>query len=49
MLNNHDGYFAHYPFSGGLMEQPGTTMEILEVCRGEYCAYLEERMPHGGI
>lgn len=47
MLNNHDGYFVHYLFSGGLMEQPGTSMAILEECQAEYMSYLAEMMPNG--
>ena len=49
MLNNHDGYFQHYPFSGGLLEQPGTTMEILKIIQGCYFEYLAEQMPNGRI
>lgn len=30
------------PFSGGYLEQPATTMQILEAIQGEYHLYLKE-------
>lgn len=42
IINNRHGFFQHMPFSGGYLEQPGTTMRILRVVQGEYFAYLRE-------
>jgi hypothetical protein len=42
MINNKHGYFQHLPFGGGYMEQPGTTMRILQVMQGVYFEYLAE-------
>jgi hypothetical protein len=30
------------PFSGGYLEQPATTMQILEAIQNEYFGYLKE-------
>ena len=49
MLNNHDGYFQHYPFAGGLLDQPGTSMEIFKAIQAEYFEYLREMMPNGRL
>ncbi len=42
MINNRHGFFQHLPFSGGYLEQPATTMQILQAIQGEYYKYLEE-------
>lgn len=42
LINNRHGYFAHYPFPGSLMEQPSTTMRILQTIMGEYHKHLAE-------
>lgn len=42
LINNRHGYFQHFPCDGGLLDQPATTMRILQVAQGEYFAYLEK-------
>ena len=42
LINNRHGFFQHFPFSGGYLEQPATTMQILQSIQGEYFGYLKE-------
>jgi hypothetical protein len=42
MVNNKDGYFQHYPFAGGYLEQPAMTMRVLRIVQGVYHDYLRE-------
>lgn len=43
LVNNHHGYFQHYLFSGGLVEQPATSMRIMRLIQNVFCGYLKER------
>jgi hypothetical protein len=42
LINNRHGYFVHYPDGGGLLDQPGTAMNILKVIQSAYFEYLKE-------
>jgi len=42
LINNRHGFFQHFPFSGGYLEQPATTMSILQAVQGVYYEFLKE-------
>jgi hypothetical protein len=42
MSHTKYGHFVQYPSTGGLLEQPATTMHLLEIVQEEYYGYLEE-------
>ncbi len=42
LAHNQAGHFVHWPFDGGYMEQPATTMRILRIVQSEYFAYIQE-------
>lgn len=42
LINNKHGFFQHFPFAGAYMDQPATTMKILQAVQGEYYLYLED-------
>jgi hypothetical protein len=48
LINNKHGYFQTMPFTGGYLEQPGTTMRILRMIQAEYFKYLAEVNKVGG-
>lgn len=49
LINNHHGFFQHFPFPGSYMEQPGTTMRILLTIQAEYYKFLEEKNRVPGV
>jgi hypothetical protein len=42
-INYKYGMFEHFPFSGGIAEQPAITMHILKLMQGEYMKYLNRK------
>ena len=49
LINNRHGFFQHLPFAGAYMDQPATTMRILQAIQGEYHKYLAEANQLGGL
>ena len=49
LINNQVGYFVHFPFGDNYMDQPATTMRILQAIQNEYHAYLKEANKIGGV
>jgi hypothetical protein len=42
LINNRHGFYQHYLFEGGLMDQPATSMRILGAIQAQYYEYLRE-------
>lgn len=49
LINNRHGFFQHFPFPGAYMEQPATTMRVLQAIMAVYHEYLAEvnKIPGG--
>lgn len=43
LLDNQNGFYAHLPYDGGYLDQGAITMQVLDIIKGEFCAYLTER------
>lgn len=43
MIHPKHGFLQHYPFQGGLLEQPAITMEVMKIIRSSYIEYLVEQ------
>jgi hypothetical protein len=43
LINNRHGFFQHYLFEGGRMEQPEASMQIMVAIQSVYYGYLKER------
>lgn len=49
LINNHHGFFQHFPFAGAYMDQPATTMRILQEIQAVYYEYLKEANKVPGV
>jgi hypothetical protein len=49
LIDNENGSFLHYLFEGGLMDQPGTSMAILQAIQASYYEWLNEMKSFRGI
>lgn len=43
MVHTKYGYYVHYPFEGGYLEQPWRLMQIYNIMQGEYRKVLKEK------